>query len=53
MRHYEVTLRVDVEADYANVEDFTEKEVESFNKANKDVIQVVNVVKVELLGEEG
>jgi len=52
MRHYRVTILVDVEADYANIEDFTEEEVRLFNDANKGEIQVIDILESKLLNEE-
>ena len=52
MRHYRVTILVDVEADYANIEDFTEEEVRLFNDANKGEIQVIDILESKLLDME-
>jgi len=40
--NYRVTMKIEVIADYASVEDF-QREIDVFNKANEGVIQITEV----------
>ena len=51
MSKYRVVLEVNVEKEWASIEDFVEIEINNFNKANESIIQAT-VLEVEELEEE-